>query len=133
MIYLFKKDKMDVLKSISDESLNKIIEGDKDEKYQVIITNLSNALSITIVKENYFPKLEYSKEFNLNELYKISRFFKVFEDIQSIIDALKENFESKKPKIKEEKDCITLKIIPMMLALGESNLVIPKKNMMIKR
>jgi len=40
---------------------------------------------------------------------------------------LKELFESKKPKISEEKEYIKLTIVPNLLALGESDLIIPRK------
>ena len=56
-----------------------------------------------------------------------SKFFKVFDDIKSVIEALKETFETKKPKLQEENEYIKLIIIPTLLVLGESTLIIPKK------
>ena len=41
--------------------------------------------------------------------------------------ALKEIFESKKPILMEENEYINLKIVPIISALGESNLIIPRK------
>ena len=41
--------------------------------------------------------------------------------------SLKETFENKKPKIKEENNYIELKIIPILTAMGETTLIIPLK------
>ncbi len=95
--------------------------------YKLNILNSSNALLINITKENSFPKIEYVKDFTIKELLEKGKFFRVFEDIPSIITGLKETFENKIPKIKEENGYIQLSIIPTLLALGESHLVIPKK------
>ena len=95
--------------------------------YKLNIFNSSNGLLINIFKENSFPKIEYEKDFTIKELSQKGKFFKVFDDVPSIIIGLKETFESKKPKIKEENEYIQLTIIPSLLALGESNLIIPKK------
>ena len=110
-----------------NQNLNLKIEIDKDKIYDLIINNSSNSLSINISKENSFPKLEYSKDFSLNDLAQNSKFFKVFDDIKSVIEALKETFETKKPKLQEENEYIKLIIIPTLLVLGESILIIPKK------
>ena len=95
--------------------------------YKLNIFNSSNGLLINIFKENSFPKIEYEKDFTIKELSQKGKFFKVFDDVPSIIIGLKETFESKKPKIKEENEYIQLTIIPSLLALGESYLIIPKK------
>ena len=95
--------------------------------YKLNIFNSSNSLLINISKENSFPKIEYVKDFTIKELLEKGKFFRVFEDIPSIITGLKETFENKIPKIKEENGYIQLSIIPTLLALGESHLVIPKK------
>ena len=110
-----------------NQNLNLKIEIDKDKIYDLIINNSSNSLLINISKENSFPKLEYSKNFSLSDLAQNSKFFKVFDDIKSVIEALKETFETKKPKLQEEKEYIKLIIVPTLLVLGESTLIIPKK------
>ena len=103
------------------------IEITKDEVYDLSLKNSSNSLLININKENCFPKLEYFKEFSLKELSQNSKFFKVFDDINTVIEGLKETFENKKPQIQKEKEFIRLIIKPTLLALGESNLIIPIK------
>ena len=103
------------------------IEITQDEVYDLSLKNSSNSLLININKENCFPKLEYFKEFSLKELSQNSKFFKVFDDINSAIEGLKETFENKKPQIQKEKEFIRLIIKPTLLALGESNLIIPIK------
>ena len=102
---------------------------ENNDSYKLNFFNSSNALSINITKENNFPKIEYQKDFTIKELLEKGKFFKIFEDIPSIITALKETLENKKPIIKEEKDYIQLIIIPTLLALGEINLIIPKKQL----
>ena len=103
------------------------IEINKDEVYDLSLKNSFNSLLININKENCFPKLEYFKEFSLKELSQNSKFFKVFDDINTVIEGLKETFENKKPQIEKEKEFIKLIIKPTLLALGESNLIIPIK------
>lgn len=103
------------------------VEINKDEIYDLSISNSTNSLLINISKEKSFPKLEYSKDFSLKDLVQNSKFFRAFDDIKGVIEALKETFETKKPKLKEEKEYIKLIIIPTLIALGESNLIIPKK------
>jgi len=102
---------------------------ENNQIYKINILNSSNALLFNIIIDNSFPKIEYEKEFTIKELLEKGKFFKIFEDIPSIITALKETFENKKPKIKEENEYIQLTIIPTLLALGETNLIIPKKQL----
>ncbi len=108
------------------ESINLTIEDEK-KKYNLNITNSSNSLVINISEEGDLLKKEYSKEFTLKDLSQNGKFFKIFDDIASVIVSLKETFENKKPKIKEEKGYIEFKIIPILTAMGETSLIIPKK------
>ena len=71
----------------ANQNLNLKIENNKDEIYDLSISNSSNSLLINISKENSFPKKEYSKDFSLNDLAQNSKFFKVFDDIKSVIEA----------------------------------------------
>lgn len=112
---------------INNFSINMKITENNDKKYNLIINNSSNILLINIINENSLPKIEFYKEFTPKELAKNGKFFKVFDDTSSIYTALKELFESKKPKISEEKEYIKLTIVPNLLALGESDLIIPRK------
>ncbi len=100
---------------------------ENNKLYKLNIFNSSNTLFLNITIENNFPKIEHEKNFTIKELSEKGKFFKIFEDIPSIITALKETFENKKPIIKENKEYIQLTIIPTLLALGEINLIIPKK------
>lgn len=108
--------------------INLLLENETgNKKFNVKISNSSNALLINIIEEESFPKIEYSKDFTLKDLFQNGKFFKVFDDISNILLSLKENFENKKPKIKEGNNYIELTIIPILSALGESVLIIPKK------
>ncbi len=117
----------DAPKPINNSSINVEIKENNDNAYNLTITNSFSVLKIYVEKENSFPKVDYYKEFKQEELAKTSKFFKVFEDINSVFMALKEIFESKKPILMEENEYINLKIVPIISALGESNLIIPRK------
>ena len=117
----------DAPKPINNSSINVEIKENNDKAYNLTITNSFSVLKIYVEKENSFPKIEYYKEFKQEELAKTSKFFKVFEDINSVFMALKEIFEIKKPILMEENEYINLKIVPIISALGESNLIIPRK------
>ena len=108
------------------ESINLTIEEEK-KKYNLIVYNSSSTLVITISEEGDLLKKEYSKEFTLKDLSQNGKFFKLFDDIASCIISLKETFENKKPRIKEENNYIELKIIPLLTAMGETTLIIPIK------
>ena len=108
------------------ESINLTIEEEK-KKYNLIVYNSSSTLVITISEGGDLLKKEYSKEFTLKDLSQNGKFFKLFDDIASCIISLKETFENKKPRIKEENNYIELKIIPLLTAMGETTLIIPIK------
>ena len=108
------------------ESINLTIEEGK-KKYNLIVSNSTSALVITISDEGDLLKKEYSKEFTLKDLSQNGKFFKIFDDIASVMISLKETFETKKPRIKEENNYIELKIIPLLTAMGETTLIIPIK------
>ena len=102
---------------------------ENNQIYKLNLINSSNTLFLNITIENNFPKIEYEKNFTIKELSEKGKFFKIFEDIPSIISTLKEIFENKKPIIKENKEYIQLTIVPTLLSLGEINLIIPKKQL----
>ena len=111
------------------ENINLIIEND-NKKYNLLITNSLNTLiiNISVDGDKSIIKKEYSKEYTLKDLSKNSKFFKLFDDISAIIVSLKETFENKKPKIKEEENnYIELTIVPILSAIGETTLIIPMK------
>ena len=89
--------------------------------------NFSDKLIITIINSDNLIKEEYSKEFSKEDLIKVGIFFQLFDDINKILEALKEIFENKKPKIQKFNNYMIVKITPIISALGESNLIIPKK------
>jgi len=82
------------------ESINLTIEDEK-KKYNLIVSNSSSALVITISEKGDLLKKEYSKEFTLKDLSQNGKFFKIFDDIASVIISLKETFENKKQESKK--------------------------------
>ena len=100
---------------------------DSNTKVKLAFINYSNkSLIITINLDNLFNE-EYSKEFSKEDLVKVGRFFQLFDDINKILEALEEIFEKKKPKIQKFNNYMQVIISPIISALGESNLIIPKK------
>ena len=57
------------------ESINLTIEEGK-KKYNLIVSNSTSALAITISDEGDLLKKEYSKEFTLKDLSQNGKFFK---------------------------------------------------------
>ena len=108
------------------ESIKLILENES-KKFNLSISNSSSALIINVSEMGNLLKKEYSKEFTLKDLSQNGKIFKLCDDINSVIVTLKETFENKKPIIKEEKDYIEIKIIPILTAMGESTLIIPLK------
>ena len=110
------------------ESINLVIENE-NKKYNLSIINSSNTLIINLnvcTEDNLFKK-EFSKEITLKDLSQTGKFFKLFDNIGEAMISLKETFETKKPKIKEENSYVELKIIPILSAIGETTLIIPIK------
>jgi len=101
----------------------------ESKKYTLKIINTSNSLLINISENGNILNKEYSKDFTLSDLTKIpnAKFFKLFDDVNGVIESLKEVFQNKKPLIKEQNDQIELKIIPTLTAMGEPTLIIPIK------
>ena len=98
-----------------------------NKNYNVLINKSSNSLFIQIINDEIHKK-EYSKEFSLNDLFQYGKFFKFFEDIDSVIMTLKEIFEIKRPIIHEQNNHIEFTIIPILSIMGEVKLIIPKIN-----
>ena len=110
------------------ESIDLTLENE-NKKYNLSIINSSNSLIINInvcTEDNLFKK-EFHKEMTLKDLSQTGKFFKLFDNIEEAMISLKETFETKKPKIKEENSYIDLKIIPILSAMGETTLIIPIK------
>ena len=87
----------------------------ENKKYNLSIINSSNSLIINInvcTEDNLFKK-EFHKEMTLKDLSQTGKFFKLFDNIGEAMISLKETFETKKPKIKEENSYVELKIIPI--------------------
>ena len=106
--------------------LNNLKSDDSENTYILDIHFSSASIIFKIIEDNSLIKVEYSNEFTLEDLHKNSKFFKICENISNMKSSLEETFQMKKPLLKVEKNFIKLTIIPIMSALGESNLVIPK-------
>ena len=125
-----KKDQHQENEIKVQKELNKVeyeinLENNNNKKANLSLINKNNNFLIINIKlEN--PSHEYSREFSIEDLSKINKFFKLFDDIDKIIESLNEIFEKNLPKIVESNGNIQLTIIPLS-TLGEINLKIPKK------
>ena len=106
--------------------LNNLKADNSENTYLLNIQFSSDYIIFKISKENSLIEDEYSNEFTLEDLHKNSKFFKICENISNIRSSLEETFQIKKPILKIEEDLIKLTIIPIISALGESILLIPK-------
>ena len=102
------------------------LEGSNTNVKLALINSSNKLLIITINLENIINE-EYSKEFSKEDLVKVGKFFQLFDDINKILEALKEIFENKKPKIQKFNNYMQVIITPIISAFGEANLIIPKK------
>ena len=101
-------------------------EKNPDKKYTLTILFSSYSMDVKIIEENDIIKNEYSNEFTLDDLHKNGKFFKICENISNVKSSLEETFQMKKPILKLEEESIKLLIIPLITALGQSILIIPK-------
>ena len=106
--------------------LNNLKADNLENTYELNILFSSNSIIFKISEENDPSNIEYSNEFSFGDLQKIGKFFKICENILNIKSSLEETFQIKKPILKVEEDSIILTIIPIISALGESTLLIPK-------
>jgi len=62
------------------------------QKIKLSIKNSSNNLLVTISNSESLIQEEYSKSFSIEDLIKLGKYFKVFEDIEKVMEGLKETF-----------------------------------------
>ena len=62
------------------------------QKIKLSIINSSNNLLVTISNSESLIQEEYSKSFSIEDLIKLGKYFKVFEDIEKVMEGLKETF-----------------------------------------
>ena len=100
------------------------LENNNQQKANLSLINNNNNLLIIINFEN--ASQEYSQEFSIEDLNKLSKFFQLFDSIDNLIEGLKEIFEKESPKIVESNGIIQLAFTPIGI-LGKISFKIPKK------
>ena len=70
-----------------------------EKKYKIIISQISKNLLIKSILLNSLPPIEYEKEYSKNDLNKISKFFKMFDDVDDLIPEITSRIEKNKFKI----------------------------------
>ena len=83
-----------IYKPINDISINIENEG---KKYEIILSQKSN--NLLIISQDLNSSKRYEQEFTKNNLYQISKYFMLFNDISEIIPELKKRIEENKFKI----------------------------------
>ena len=71
----------------------KIRFGYENNLKQYLLLKISSKIEFTINCQSNFPSLCYEKEFSLNDLQKISKFFQLFDSIDECYSDLKKKFD----------------------------------------
>lgn len=100
------------------------LENNYQQKSYLSLINKNDNLLININLENVSQ--EYTREFSIEDLSELNKFFKLFDDIDKLIESLKEIFDKRLPKIVENNGIMKLTFFPKVVS-GEVNLKIPKK------
>ena len=119
----FKGIKFDKNETYEYESNNKI--------YTLKISNNENIIYFEIEEKNNFPKQDFNIYLNLENLYKINKFFLQFENLNEVSDSMKKLIENKSIKI-EKKEKEILLIIINRNNMKEFNMSIPLKEKDLK-
>ena len=70
-----------------------------EKTYRIIVSQISKNLLIKSISLNSLPRIEYEKEYSKNDLNKISKFFKMFDDVDDLIPEITSRIEKNKFKI----------------------------------
>ena len=80
-------------------------------KYKLKISNNERLIYFEIEEINKFPKQDFNIYLSLEELTKINKFFLQFDNLNEVLESLKQIIEKKYLKIENEKTNIKMKII----------------------
>ena len=89
-------------RQIKKASYNYFDERNNEKFIFDIIINKKNLIQFNIKRENSIPNTFYSKEFSLEDLQKISKYFKVFDLMEEVFDDIKSKFDKKDYEINFE-------------------------------
>ena len=95
---------------------------------RLLLSNSDNKLKVNVSNPQKLLENEYCCYFTVEELKQKGKIFLIFEGISGVLEGLKEVFENKMPVIRKKEDAVEVCISPILTAMGEVNLLIPKKN-----
>ena len=87
------------------------IKDNSDSNYKIKLTYCSDKLIIDIEQEDYFPQLNYSSTFILEEIQKNDKWFRLFDTFDESSDTIDGLFEEKKVNIIKKENNINLILI----------------------
>ena len=103
------------------------IKDNSDYNYKIKLTYCSDKLIIDIEQEDYFPQLNYSSTFILEEIQKNDKWFRLFDTFDESSDTIDGLFEEKKVNIIKKENNINLILIHSEKNINDSIFQIEKK------
>ena len=103
------------------------IKENSDSNYKIKLTYCSDKLIIEIEQEDYFPQLNYSSTFILEEIQKNDKWFRLFDTFDESSDTIDGLFEEKKVNIIKQENNINLILIHSEKNINDSIFQIEKK------
>ena len=104
------------------------IKDNLDNCYKIKLTYHTDQLIADIEQEDSFPQLNYSSTFNLEEIKKIDKWFRLFDTFDESMDTIDGLFEEKKVNIVRQDNNINLILIHSEKKISNSIFLIKKKN-----
>ena len=99
--------------------------------YKIIISQNSKNLLIKSIPLNSLIPIEYEKEFTKNDLDKISKFFKMFDDINDLIPEITYRIEENKFKININENNFQIDFYLGIKNINDFSLILQKKKNLI--
>ena len=106
---------------------------ENDCPYTLTFGTESESLIINVSEDESVPAINYNAKYNLSDLVKQSRYFKLFEKLEELMPEIKNLCEEKKIKLKKEKSSITLILFLPVKVVEEVYLTIPQAELDTKK
>ena len=102
----------------------------ENQKFNIELSLKEKKLELSIIQENSIPSTVYSKEYSLEDLQKIAKYFKIFDLIEDVFEDFREKLSKKSYEINFEEigETINIKIITNVFK-SDFNLEIPLKKL----
>lgn len=100
---------------------------DKENTFTLKFSDENGSLGISISEDDSVPPINYSTNFPLTELTKLSRYFKLFESIEDLLPEIKNLCDQNQVKITKEKELLNLTLVLPLKIVAEVCLPIPQE------